>query len=77
MSNEENLRNELQHIGDTLQQFEEYSKHLQTQLENLRSFMLELGRTKLTLVNLKEEDNPEETLMQLGSGVMMRAKPLD
>ena len=77
MSNEENLRNELQQISGTLQQFEEYSKHLQTQLENIRSFMLELSRTKSTLANLKEEDNPEETLLQLGSGIMMRAKPLD
>lgn len=77
MSNEENLRNELQQISGTLQQFEEYSKHLQTQLENLRSYLLDLSRSKTTLVNLKEEDNPEETLMQLGSGIMMKAKPLD
>ena len=77
MSNEENLRNELQQISGTLQQFEEYSKHLQTQLETLRSYMLDLSRSKTTLVNLKEEDNPEETLMQLGSGIMMKAKPLD
>ena len=77
MSNEENLRNELQQISGTLQQFEEYSKQLQTQLETLRSFILDLSRSKSTLVNLKEEKNPEETLMQLGSGIMIKAKPLD
>lgn len=77
MSNEDNLRNELQQVSNTLQQFEEYSKQLQSQLETLRSYMLDLSRSKATLVNLKEEDNPEETLIQLGSGIMMKAKPLD
>ncbi len=77
MSNEDTLRNELQQISNTLQQFEEYSKQLQTQMETLRSYMLDLSRSKSTLVNLKEESNPEETLIQLGSGIMMKAKPLD
>lgn len=77
MSNEDNLRNELQQISGTLQQFDEYSKQLQTQLETLRSYMLDLSRSKTTLVNLKEENNPKETLIQVGSGIMMKAKPLD
>ena len=77
MSDEDKLRNELQQISATLQQFDDYSKQLQTQLETLRSYMLDLARSKATLSNLKEEDKPEETLIQLGSGIMMKAKPLD
>ncbi|MFW9922703.1 MAG: prefoldin subunit alpha [Candidatus Thorarchaeota archaeon] len=74
---EDEFRNELQQISNTLQQFDQYSKQLQVELETLRTFMLDMARSRSTLANLKEEKNVEETLIQLGSGVMLKAKPLE
>ena len=74
---EEQYRNELQQIGATLQQFEEYSKQLEIELETLRTYLLELVRSKQTLTNMKDESNLDETLIQIGSGVMLKVKPLE
>ena len=74
---EDELRNELQQISNTLQQFDEYSKQLQLQLETLRNYMLDLARSKSTLENMKYEKDTEETLIQLGSGIMLKAKPIE
>ncbi|NHJ04328.1 MAG: prefoldin subunit alpha [Candidatus Heimdallarchaeota archaeon] len=74
---EDELRNELQQISNTLQQFDDYSKQLQIQLETLRNYLLDLARSRSTLENLKQEKNPEETLFQLGSGIMLKAKPIE
>lgn len=74
---EQEYRNELQQISATLQQFDEYGKKLQIDMETLRSYSVDLSRSKKTLENLKEEKDPSETLMQLGSGIMIKAKPLE
>lgn len=74
---EDELRKELQQISGTLQQFDDYSKQLQMQLETLRNYFLDLERSRATLENLKNEKNLEETLFQLGSGVMVKAKPIE
>jgi len=74
---ENDLRQELQQISGTLQQFDEYRKQLDVQVETLQNYLIDLTRTKTTLANLKEEAKPEETLLQLGSGVMIKAKPID
>jgi len=77
MSEEQKLRNELQQLSSQLQQFDGYGKQLQTQIESLQSYLIELSRIKITLTGLKEELNAEEFLLKLGSGIMIRAKPLD
>ena len=74
---EDELRNELQQISNTLQQFDEYSKQLQLQLETLRNYLLDLARSRSTLENMKNEKDAEETLIQLGSGIMLKAKPIE
>jgi prefoldin alpha subunit len=74
---EQEYRNELQQISATLQQFDEYNKKIQMDMETLRNYLLDLSRSKATLVNLKEEKDPEETLIQLGSGILLKAKPLE
>ncbi|MEA2070497.1 MAG: prefoldin subunit alpha [Asgard group archaeon] len=76
MSNEE-LQRQLQQISSTIQQFEEYAKQIQTQLESLNTYSVDLNRSKTTLSNLQKEENLEESLIQIGSGVMIKAKPLD
>ncbi|NHJ49212.1 MAG: prefoldin subunit alpha [Asgard group archaeon] len=73
----ENLQAELQQLSNEMRQFDEYGKQLQVEIETLQSFLIELTRSKKTLEGLKEEKKVEETLVQLGSGVMMRVKPLN
>ncbi|MCF2143713.1 MAG: prefoldin subunit alpha [Candidatus Heimdallarchaeota archaeon] len=77
MSDEQKLKDEFQRISNELQQFDEFGRHLQSQIESLQSYLIELSRTKTTLTGLKEEPDAEEVLLQLGSGVMVRAKPLE
>ena len=73
----DNLQSELQQISNEMQKFDEYGKQLQVEIETLQSFLIDLNRSKQTLEGLKVEQNIEETLIQLGSGVMMRVKPLE
>jgi prefoldin alpha subunit len=74
---EEKLRQELQRLSTSLQQFEQYSKQLQSQLDAINQYLADLRRSKTTLVNLKEEKDPEETLLNVGAGIMLKAKPLE
>ena len=76
MSNNE-LQAELQQITNALQQFEGYSKQLQVEIDTLNNYLVDLQRSKSTISNLKDEKKPDETLISLGSGIMMKAKPLD
>ncbi|HUT81639.1 MAG TPA: prefoldin subunit alpha [Candidatus Bathyarchaeia archaeon] len=73
---EDELRREFQSITNELQRFDDYGKQLQVQIETLQNYLIDLSRSKATLSGLKEETNPEETLIQLGSGIMLRAKPI-
>ncbi|NHJ40877.1 MAG: prefoldin subunit alpha [Asgard group archaeon] len=77
MSNKDDLQKEFQQISANIQRFDEYGKQLQVEIETLQSFLIDLTRSKQTLEGLKEEKKPEETLLQLGSGVMIRAKPIE
>ncbi len=74
---DDKLRQEFQQITNEIQRFDEYGKQLQIQIETLQSYLLDLNRSKSTLTGLREEKKAEETLIPLGSGVMMRVKPLD
>jgi prefoldin alpha subunit len=71
------LRQEYQRITQTLQYFENYSKDIQYQIETLNTYLVDVQRSKATLSNIKLEKNMDETLISLGSGVMMKAKPLE
>jgi prefoldin alpha subunit len=73
----EDLQTELQQLSAEMRQFDEYGKQLQVEIETIQSFLIELSRSKKTLEGLKEEKKVDETLIQLGSGVMMRVKPLE
>ncbi len=74
---EDELRKELQQISSELQQYDEFGKQIQIQIEKLQNYLIDLTRSKGTLAGLKEEKNIEETLIPLGSGVMLKAKPLE
>ncbi|MBK5112453.1 MAG: prefoldin subunit alpha [Candidatus Heimdallarchaeota archaeon] len=74
---DDQLRQEFQQISNEIQRYDEYGKQLQVQVETLQNYLVDLNRSKTTLASLKEEKTPEETLIQLGSGVMMRVKPLE
>ena len=71
------LRQEFQKITQTLQYFENYSKDVQYQIETLNNYLLDIQRSKATLANIKIEENMDETLVNLGSGVMLKVKPLE
>ncbi|MHA1186389.1 MAG: prefoldin subunit alpha [Candidatus Heimdallarchaeota archaeon] len=71
------LKQEYQRVTQTLQYFENYSKEIQNQVEVLNNYLLDIQRSKATLSNVKIEENMDETLISLGSGVMMKAKPLE
>ncbi len=71
------LKQEYQRVTQTLQYFENYSKEIQSQVEVLNNYLLDIQRSKATLSNVKIEENMDETLISLGSGVMMKAKPLE
>ena len=71
------LKQEYQRVTQTLQYFENYSKEIQNQVEVLNNYLLDIQRSKATLSNVKIEKNMDETLISLGSGVMMKAKPLE
>ena len=71
------LRQEFQRITQTLQYFESYSKDIQMQIDALNNFSLDVQRSKATLLNIKNEENMDETLVNLGSGIMIKVKPLD
>ncbi|MHA1440962.1 MAG: prefoldin subunit alpha [Candidatus Heimdallarchaeota archaeon] len=71
------LKQEYQRVTQTLQYFENYSKEIQNQVEVLNNYLLDVQRSKATLSNVKIEENMDETLISLGSGVMMKAKPLE
>ena len=64
-------------ITDNLRTYDEYGKQLQMQIESLQNFLIDLARTKTTLSGLKDEPKAEETLLQLGSGIMIKAKPIE
>jgi prefoldin alpha subunit len=74
---DDQLKQEFQQISNEIQRYDEYGKQLQVQVETLQNYLVDLNRSKTTLASLKEEKTPEETLIQLGSGVMMRVKPLE
>ena len=74
---EDQLRKEFQQISNEIQRYDEYGKQLQVQIETLQNYLVDLNRSKSTLTGLKEEKNTEETLIQVGSGIMMRVKPLE
>jgi len=71
------LKQEFQRITQTLQYFENYSKDVQYQIETLNNYLLDIQRSKATLANIKIEENMDETLVNLGSGVMLKVKPLE
>ncbi|NHK29993.1 MAG: prefoldin subunit alpha [Asgard group archaeon] len=77
MSNKEELQSELQQLSASMQRFDEYGKQLQIEIEAIQSFLIDLTRSKQTLEGLKDEQKAEETLLHLGSGVMIRAKPIE
>ncbi len=52
-------------------------KEIQNQVEVLNNYLLDVQRSKATLSNVKIEENMDETLISLGSGVLMKAKPLE
>ncbi|MBD3189992.1 MAG: prefoldin subunit alpha [Candidatus Heimdallarchaeota archaeon] len=74
---QEEARAELTRISSTLQQFEQYSQQLANQLDTLGQYLAELQRSRQTLKNLESEAEGEETLIELGGGVSLRAKVLD
>ena len=74
---EDQLRNEFQTVSADLQKFDEYGKQLQGQIESLQNYLIDLTRSKATLSGLKDEQDTEETLFQLGSGIMIKAKPIE
>ena len=71
------LRKEFQQINNEIQRFDELGKQRQIQINALQEYLIDLNRTRITLTGLKDEKNPDETLVQLGSGVMLKAKPLE
>ncbi|MBN1330436.1 MAG: prefoldin subunit alpha [Candidatus Heimdallarchaeota archaeon] len=73
---EDELRKDFQSITNELQRFDDYGKQLQMQIETLQNYLIDLSRSKATLAGLKEETHPDETLIQLGSGIMLRVKPI-
>jgi prefoldin alpha subunit len=73
----EELQQELTQLSSNMQRFDEYGKQLQVELETLQSYLIDLTRSKQTLEGLKAEKKADETLIQLGSGVLMRVKPLN
>jgi len=77
MSSKDDLKKDFQQISTDLEKFEEYGKQLQMQIEALKSYLLDLSRSKTTLIGLEEEKKTDETLIQLGSGIMIRAKPIE
>ncbi|MHA1187364.1 MAG: prefoldin subunit alpha [Candidatus Heimdallarchaeota archaeon] len=76
MSNDQ-LRQEFQRVTQTLQYFENYSKDIQYQIETLNNYLLDIQRSKATLSNIKIEKKLGESLINLGSGVMLKVKPLE
>lgn len=74
---QEDARAELTRISSTLQQFEQYSQQLANQLDTLGQYISELQRSRQTLKNLESEAEEEETLIELGGGVSLKAKVLD
>jgi len=76
MSNDQ-LRQEFQRVTQTLQYFENYSKDIQYQIETLNNYLLDIQRSQATLSNIKIEEKMNETLISLGSGIMLKAKPIE
>lgn len=76
MSNDQ-LMQEFQRVRQTLEYFENYTKDIQYQIETLNSYLVDIQRSKSTLSNIKIEENMDETLISLGSGIMIKAKPME
>jgi prefoldin alpha subunit len=76
MSNKQEIQKQLQAISRNLQQYEEYSKELQKQLDTLNSYLADLNQSKKTMKNMDDEDSIKESIFHLGSGIMIKAKPL-
>ena len=71
------LRQDYQRVTQTLQYFENYSKEIQNQVEVLNNYLIDIQRSQQTLTNVKLEKNMDETLISLGRGVMIKAKPIE
>lgn len=74
---EDQLRNEFQQISNEIQRYDEYGKQLQVQIETKQYELVDLNRSKSTLTGLKNEKNPDEILVQMGPGILMRVKPIE